>query len=229
MNHDAAIAGEFPRRYLAQALSDAETEAFEDHLVDCTICQHEIAADELMRAGFRAAEVRSLPVRASPAWLRTYAIAASVLLAVSVGWGAWLQTGRTPPLDEDGVRATGTTTVRLAITRAGTDAPDAVLTHVAGASGWLLDVDVPMKCSDGAIAPVCADGARPSTPAEDAYNLTIRAASTEAVVYEVRDQHPLAAGVVVFHVPHAALPPGEYRVEVMGRQPAARFRVAVAP
>lgn len=229
MNHEAAVAGEFARRYLADALAEKDAEAFEDHLIDCTICQREIATDELMRRGFREAEVRPRAVRSPPAWLRTYAIAASTLLVVSVGWGVWLQSARVSAPEEDLDLMAAAAPVRLATTRAGVGAPDAVLQRAAGASGWLLEVDVPTRCSDGVVAPVCADGERSSIPLESEYDLTVRAPTTGAAVFTVRKQRPLSSGAVVFYVPHAALPPGDYLMDVSGRAPVARFHVVIAP
>lgn len=92
MDHATAVAQDFARRFSAGRLSGAELDAFEEHLLSCRECQRDVAADDRLHVGFKAAGI--VPAKAGRvAWqlAPTWAIAASVVLATLGGLaGYWL-------------------------------------------------------------------------------------------------------------------------------------------
>src|SRR5688500_15689485 len=85
-------------RYRTNRLTPAETDAFEIHYLDCATCRAMLEADDALAQGFKSETAgvlsaapdikRTAPGRRSPSqprWLAPYAIAATVLLATTVG------------------------------------------------------------------------------------------------------------------------------------------------
>jgi hypothetical protein len=99
MEHDHIEANDVVGRYVARRLTDGEEQDFEAHLVDCQTCIDAVESEMSLREGLRqvGSEFKvngPLPAaprsfRATPAYVFLQA-AAAVLLAVSVGLGAWL-------------------------------------------------------------------------------------------------------------------------------------------
>ena len=100
MDHDYIEAHDVNSRYVAGRLPDGEQREFEAHLVDCPQCLDAVEVEMSLRDGLRAVGSASTPLPAAPrtsgamrahVWLQA---AAAVLLAVSVGLGAWLSRSR---------------------------------------------------------------------------------------------------------------------------------------
>jgi Putative zinc-finger len=98
MDHDYIEAHDLSSRYVGGRLPDGEARAFEAHLVDCARCLDAVEAEMSLRDGLRTAGSASTPppaaavpgrLAATPAYVVVQA-AAAVLLAVSIGLGAWL-------------------------------------------------------------------------------------------------------------------------------------------
>jgi hypothetical protein len=98
MDHDYIEAHDLSSRYVGGRLPDGEARAFEAHLVDCARCLDAVEAEMSLRDGLRTVGSASTPQPAEAvpgrlATTRAYVVlqaAAAVLLAVSIGLGAWL-------------------------------------------------------------------------------------------------------------------------------------------
>jgi hypothetical protein len=101
MDHDHIEAHAVSSRYVAGQLSDGEEREFEAHMVDCQPCIDAVESEMSLREGLRAVGAVSAsqpPVRPVSAAAPAYAflkLAAAVLLAVSIGLGAWLSRSTT--------------------------------------------------------------------------------------------------------------------------------------
>jgi Putative zinc-finger len=96
MNHDHIEAHDVSSRYVAGKLTDDEERDFEAHLVDCQPCIDAVESEMSLRDGLRLVGADRAPQpsvppasAAAPAYL-FLKIAAAVLLAASIGLGAWL-------------------------------------------------------------------------------------------------------------------------------------------
>jgi len=103
MDHDYIEAHDVSSRYVTGRLPDGEERDFEAHLVDCQRCIDAVEAEMSLRDGLRTVGSESAPqpfVRVVPPTskattaYRLVQAAAAVLLAVSVGLGAWLSRSR---------------------------------------------------------------------------------------------------------------------------------------
>jgi len=103
MDHDYIEAHDVSSRYVAGRLPDGEEREFEAHLVDCPLCLDAVEVEMSLREGLRIVGSETAPQpsarvvpptsRATTAY-RSLQAAAAVLLAVSVGLGAWLSRSR---------------------------------------------------------------------------------------------------------------------------------------
>jgi hypothetical protein len=99
MDHDYIEAHDVSSRYVAGRLPDGEEREFEAHLVDCQQCLDAVESEMSLREGLRIVGSESAPQPAAPAAAPPYTAtrayvflqaAAAVLLAASIGLGAWL-------------------------------------------------------------------------------------------------------------------------------------------
>jgi len=96
MDHDYIETHDISSRYVTGRLANGEEREFEAHLVDCPQCLDAVESEMSLREGLRIVGLQSAPQPAArPASTATRAYpflraAAAVLLAVSVGLGAWL-------------------------------------------------------------------------------------------------------------------------------------------
>lgn len=98
MDHDQIESHDVRSRYAAGQLTDDEERDFEAHLVDCQPCIDAVESEMSLREGLRiVAAGRTTPPSVRPAAAAApvpaylfLKLAAAVLLAVSIGLGAWL-------------------------------------------------------------------------------------------------------------------------------------------
>jgi hypothetical protein len=96
MDHDHIEAHDIRSRYVAGKLTDDEDREFEAHLVDCQACIDAVESEVSLREGLRVVGAGPAPqpsVRPASAAAPVYVffrLAAAVLLAASIGLGAWL-------------------------------------------------------------------------------------------------------------------------------------------
>jgi hypothetical protein len=124
MDHATAIARDLARRFSAGRLVGDELEAFEQHLLSCHDCQRDVATDDRMHIGFRAAGLEAIQ-KPSTRWQLApqWALAASVAIAVLGGAiGYWLPRSTTDATSAarpallvtlDAVRASGDAVITL--------------------------------------------------------------------------------------------------------------------
>ena len=84
--------------YVSGSLSESETAAFEEHLLVCDRCQHEVVLAVAVREAIAAVEIETdskvagppTPTWRTSAWTRhRFATAATVLLSLVAGWWIW--------------------------------------------------------------------------------------------------------------------------------------------
>lgn len=207
MTHDEAVGTSATERYLLHELPDAERDAFEEHYFACTLCANDVEAGdaliETLPSVFPVPDV----VRHTATWhsnvIAPYAIAASVIMAVMLGWmyvgmvvprGDELEKVRRPHL---------LTNVRLESNRGETPT-------LAGSSSQPFGLQIPIP-PDGSPMYTChiIDSRKVTR-----YSLTVPASLTQDYV-----------GI---EVPAGALTPGHYKLRVDGKRPRiAEFKFVV--
>jgi len=197
MNHDEAVGTGATERYLLHELPDSERDAFEEHYFACAVCANDLHA--------ASALIESLPAYTEPAVIRhpaawhsnvlaPYAIAASVIMALMLGW---MYFGMVRPRQDEleaGRRPHLLTYVRLESNRG--ENPT-----LAESSSKPFGLQLPIP-PDGSPMYTChiIDSRRVTR-----YSLTVPASLTQDYV-----------GI---EVPAGALAPGHYTLRVDGKRP----------
>lgn len=224
LDHASIEREDWARRYAARTLPEPEEARFEAHLVTCAQCQRDVADIENMRRGFaEAARKGWLPMpRSEPRWLRPYAIAATVVVALLAVNLLRSRIDSGGPVSGDAVRdeMPGTRWVTLRASRASIPgSPDATLERAPDTTIVLLDVEIPRRCSDGSAAALCPDGGEPTFPAHPEYRL--RLATSEGKPGPKPDfpvlvgpQRAEAGRALVFALPYGRLRAGPLDISV---------------
>ena len=198
MNHDEAVGTSATERYLLHELPDAERDAFEEHYFACVLCASDVHAASSLIESLPAAYSKPVVVRHPAAWHSNagtrYAIAASVIMALMLGW---MQFGVVGPIRKDAEAARQPhllSYLRLESNR-GEQPP------LAESSRKPFVLEVPIPPDDSPQYAVQIIDARKLTR----YSLTVPAAQ--------------AQDYVRIAVPAGALAPGHYTIRVDGKQP----------
>jgi len=219
-------------RYLAGQLSSAERDEFEVYCLENPDIDDEMRLTEQFKTGLREAVRRNwiTPVRgaASFAGSRYYALAASIVAAVAVGWLVFAQReiassdGKIVQLTRqlEALRSgqLPTRVIRFASTRSGaaidTDIP---LTLRRDGEMLVLAPEIVLVCADGQLRLECEGGAEPSVPEYPRYRVHVRDGETGEIVWQsdVQNVDAGAAGPL-FALPSSALRPGSFVLTLEG-------------
>ena len=219
LDHTVAAEGDWAHRYVYGQLSTAEREQFEVHLIECRRCQNDADEIAMLRTGFQAAARQDPSLLQPPGWPRSVrvALAASVALFAGAGLLTWRAVTSQPDVASATVVGGPQRLVRLAALRSSPTSMDVELVRGATGEIWLLDVEVDVRCLDGSAPPLCADGTD-AVAAADSYRLSVRpAAAGASSILDIGPAAPLPSGALVFAVPAASLPAGDYEAVVTAR------------
>jgi ferric-dicitrate binding protein FerR (iron transport regulator) len=231
-------------RYVAGDLSRSERAEFEAWLVASPDLASEVEMERRLRRGIASAARRGWLKRNAPVerghhrqW--QMALAASVLVAVGLGFSVWLPRGEGSAPDSrvasGAQRFAPSRTVRLGNVR-GTDSTPNIVVSLADAPGELViepDVVV-LTCEDGAIELECAGGHSPQQPQYAEYEMDLVNRRGATLAWRSSRQAPVARTQLSFTLRDpGSFDAGDYDLIVRGHSPdheevVARFWLRIA-
>jgi hypothetical protein len=235
-------------RYVAGDLSRSERAEFEAWLIASPELAEEVEMERRLRRGIASAARRGWLNRSGRAPIATrerqwrFALAASVITAVAVGWAMYTPGGTDQPQLADSRGSAKHTplvasrTVHLASVRGSDGVPDIEMSR-ANAPGELVirPEVVVLTCEDGSIEFECPGGAAPATPQYLEYEADLVDHARTKLAWRSPRQTPTSGTQVSFSVRDlGSFPAGDYDLVVRGHaadheEVVARFVLRLTP
>jgi hypothetical protein len=215
-------------RYVAGDLSRSERAEFEAWLIASPELANEVEMERRLRRGIASAARRGWLNRRAPHTTTRerhwrYAMAASLVTAVAVGWALYAPRADQPRVAESRSPArhsplVASRTVHLASVRGGGGSPDIELSAADAPGELVIQPEVVvLTCEDGSIQFECPGGAPPATPQYPEYEADLVDRDRATLAWRSPRQTPVSGTQLSFAVRNLAeFSRGDYDLIVRG-------------
>jgi hypothetical protein len=216
-------------RYVAGDLSRSERAEFEAWLIASPELANEVEMERRLRRGIASAARRGWLKRSPPRTVVArerhwrFAIAASLVTAVAVGWVLYAPRADQPQLADSRSSArhvplVASRTVHLASVRGAEGVPDIEMSRVNAPGELIIQPEVVvLTCEDGSIEFECSGGVAPATPQYPEYEADLVDRGRETLAWRSPRQTPVSGTQLSFAVRDlGSFRPGDYDLIVRG-------------